>query len=169
MSCFFSPQLLLEFFPIAELHLGNPPQLCYICSSTLCGNTEDSRQRFPACISNSLFLLLHFQAAPWAGSQTSSREGQQSLSQPHACPQWASHSALPSSPTSSSCCLLRNLLWDWWGFSRDMLQPKHLHVGSCLRLWLVLWQTQVTLSICVYGTAKLLFSFIDCFGLNTNY
>lgn len=136
----FSPsRLLLEFFPTAELHLPwkSPSALLHVLF-------HSPRQHFPVRISNSLFLLLRFQAAPWAGSQTSPQEGHRGLSQSHACQSWASHSALPSSPhLQLTLPLLRNLLWGWkpfwgerWGSRRDMLQPQHLRFGSCLWLFL---------------------------------
>lgn len=67
---FSSSQLFLEFFPTAELHLPwkSLSALLHVLFHSPCANTDDGRQHFPIHISNSLFLLLHFQAAPWAGS-----------------------------------------------------------------------------------------------------
>lgn len=111
---------MLEFFPTAELHLPwkSPSALLYLLFHSPCDNIEDGRQHFPVHISNSLFLLVHFQAAPWAGSQTSPQEGHQGLSQPHECLSWASHSALPPPSTSSSHCLCSETCCGAGNFSR---------------------------------------------------
>lgn len=107
-SCFF---FCLVIEPVIELHLPwkHPSAvLHYSLFHSPCDNTEDGRQHFQAHMCNSLFLLFHFQIAPWADSQASPQEAHQGLSHPHV----PSHSTLLPLP-QLLLSLLRKLLWGW--------------------------------------------------------
>lgn len=130
----FSHKLFLEFFPTVELHLPWNSALCYFCSSTL-----------------SVIILKMVGSPSWSVHQVPSSccslgWSPKQSSESHLCTHHELSSLLyPPFSTSSSCCPGSETCYGAGNFSRgksishrDMLQPKHSHLGSCLRPWLVL-------------------------------
>lgn len=106
MSWFF---FCLVIEPVIELHLPwkySSALLHYLLFHSPCDNIEDCRQHFPVHTYNSLFLLFHFQTAPWADSQASPQEGHEALSHIPMCPHCGLPTLLyPPPSTSSFFCL----------------------------------------------------------------